>query len=286
MASVARPSLAMTTEYVTSRGCPEPYLRRIAEAGFTHIHWGHHFNTDFMYGDSEIEQIAWWLEDYQLSLLNVHGSVGLEKNYSSLLEYERQAGVDLIRNRIDLAARLSASVVILHLPIKPESIGDEPFWDQVSRSLEDVSRFAFERGVRIAMENRPNDDFLWINMLLHRFDSAFLGVCYDAGHGNIGHCGLGPLDAVKDRLYAIHLHDNDGEGDQHDLPFSGTVAWQKLVPILAASAYRGPVTIESNIRGYDMSEEVFLEKAREAGQALDRMIVHARGELDGGQVMD
>ena len=276
MAPDARRLLAMTTEYAVSRGCPEPYLRRIAEAGFTHIHWAHHFNTDFMYGDSEIEQIAWWLEDYGLTLLNVHGSVGFEKNYSSLLEYERQAGVDLIRNRIDFAARLSASVVILHLPIKPETIRDQAFWDQVSRSFEDVSRFAYERGVRIAIENRPADDFIWLRMLLNRFDSDLMGLCYDAGHGNIGPCGLVHLDALRDRLLAIHLHDNDGAGDQHDLPFSGTVAWQKLIPLLAGSAYQGPITIESNIRGYDMTDDVFLEKAYEAGLALDRMLNLAR----------
>ena len=31
--------LSMTSDYVPASGCPEPYLRSIAAAGFTHVHW-------------------------------------------------------------------------------------------------------------------------------------------------------------------------------------------------------------------------------------------------------
>ena len=45
--------LSMTSDYVTETGCPEPYLRRIAEAGFSRVHWCHQWNTDFLYADCE-----------------------------------------------------------------------------------------------------------------------------------------------------------------------------------------------------------------------------------------
>ncbi len=37
--------LAVATDFNGSGGDPEPALRRIAEAGFTHLHWCHQWNT-------------------------------------------------------------------------------------------------------------------------------------------------------------------------------------------------------------------------------------------------
>ena len=64
--------LSLTTDYATDTGNPEPYLKRIAEAGFSHVHWCHHWNTDFLYSPYEIAQIAEWLDDFGLRLLDLH----------------------------------------------------------------------------------------------------------------------------------------------------------------------------------------------------------------------
>ena len=57
-------------------GNPGPYLRRMAEAGFSCIHWGHHWNTAFLYSDYEIDQIARWLQEYGLQLNDRHDNDG------------------------------------------------------------------------------------------------------------------------------------------------------------------------------------------------------------------
>ena len=108
--------LSITSDYCQSTGNPEPYLRRIARAGFSHVHWCHQWNTDFFYSKPEIEQIAAWFEEYQLSLLDLHASHGQEKNWGSEHEYARLAGVELVKNRIEMATRLGGEVIILHLP--------------------------------------------------------------------------------------------------------------------------------------------------------------------------
>jgi hypothetical protein len=71
--------LSETTSYMKSTGSPEPYLRRIAETGFSHIHWGHQWDTDFIFSKGEIEEIRRWLKDFGLQMLNLHGSAGVEK---------------------------------------------------------------------------------------------------------------------------------------------------------------------------------------------------------------
>jgi len=84
--------LSITSDYVESCGNPQPYLERIAAAGFTHIHWCHHWNTDFLYSKPEIDQIKHWFADYNLRLLNLHASQGKEKYWCSSVAYQRQAG--------------------------------------------------------------------------------------------------------------------------------------------------------------------------------------------------
>ncbi len=75
-------ALSMTSDYVTSTGCPEPYLEGIAQAGFSHVHWCHQWCTDFLYSDSEIHQITEWFERFGLKLLDLHASAGQEKNWA------------------------------------------------------------------------------------------------------------------------------------------------------------------------------------------------------------
>lgn len=255
--------LSMTSDYAKDTGDPSPYLRRIAEAGFSHIHWCHHWNTDFIYSRWEIEQIEKWLGDYGLRLLDLHGSAGNEKDWASAEEYQRLAGVELVRNRIEMTAFLSADVVIMHVPHDPEAA-------PVRRSLDQLEPFARERKVRIAIEN---GSFEAIAKLLSEYDPHYLGLCYDSGHGNKDGAGLDHLESLKDRLISVHLHDNDGSGDQHKPLFTGTVDWPRLARIVAQSAYTKCVSMELSIRnsGFD-DETAFLKKAFEDGTAFAHMI--------------
>lgn len=271
--------LAVTSDYAKSTGCPEPYLRQIAEAGFSHVHWCHHWNGDFVYSVHEVEQIANWLAEFGLQLLDLHASQGQEKYWLSTQEYERLAGLELVKNRVEMTARLASDVIILHVPAAPQALAAtkerEALWTQLRRSLDDLSPFAADRGVRIAIENMAGDGDHWalIRDLFAEYGPEYLGLCYDSGHGNIANPGLDHLEALKDRLISVHLHDNDGQSDQHRLPFSGTVDWERLTRIIAESAYTKCLSLEVSMRQSEISDEkVFLAKAFEAGMALAEMV--------------
>jgi len=263
--------LSITSDYKTSTGCPEPYLRRIAEAGFSHVHWCHQWNTDFAYLDCEVVAIEAWFRELGLHLTDLHGSVGPEKHWGSAREHERLAGVELVRNRVEMAARLGSDVVIMHLPSLPE---DEPngdaHWERMWRSLDAIGPVARACGVRIAIEN---GDFDAIEHVFARYGPDSVGLCYDAGHGNLIPDGLDRLGRVLDRLISIHLHDNDGDGDQHKLLFSGTVDWPRLAGLIARSPYAKPVSMESTMAKYeDLDETTFLSRAHEAGTTFAKMV--------------
>ncbi len=271
--------LSVTSDYAADTGCPEPYLKRIAEAGFTHVHWCHHWNTDFLYTAPEIDQIKRWFEDLGLSLNDLHGSVGPEKNWGAEREHERLAGVDLVRNRLEMTSRLGSDVVIMHLPGPPkEEEKRAAHWDRMWRSLDELEPVSRSTGVRIALENEPIER---IERVLARYPAEYVGLCYDSGHGNARADGRGldGLERLKDRLISVHLHDNDGTGDQHNLLFSGTVDWDRLARIMAASSYAKPTNMEVTTKGsgYEGNEEEFLKKAFETGTTFARMVEKCRG---------
>lgn len=255
--------LSVTTDYATDRGNPEPYLRRIAEAGFTHIHWCHHWCTDFLYSRWEIDQIEQWLKDYGLRLLDLHASAGREKNWGSQREYERLAGLELVRNRIAMAAQLGSGVIIMHAP------GDSTP-ELYRQSLNELRVYALEHGVRIAIENGNMSE---IGEMLSECDADYVGLCYDAGHGNMAGDGLDMLEQLKDRLISVHLHDNDGAGDLHNPLFSGTGDWERLAGIMAASSYDKCVSMEVTMPNSGIEDEAeFLRQAFDTGKTFTEMI--------------
>jgi sugar phosphate isomerase/epimerase len=266
--------LSITTDYVEDTGCPEPYLRQIAEAGFTHIHWCHHWNTDFLYSRPEIEQIAAWMGDFGLSMTDLHASAGREKGWGSPREYERLAGVELVKNRIEMAARLGSDVIIMHLP----GGAIDTWWRPISTSLDELQPYAAIHGVRIAIENGNSDEsFDAIERVLAAYGPDYLGLCYDSGHANMFEGGLRRFEKLKDRLISIHLHDNDGTGDQHNLIFSGTTDWSRVAVTLASSSYEKCVSMEVTMRNSGIDDEqAFLQRAFETGTEFTATVEEQR----------
>ncbi len=256
--------IALNTDIFNDTGCPAPYLRAIAEAGFTHIHWCHQWSTDFLYGDAEIRQIKVWFQEYGLTLLDIHGSVGPEKNWFASEEYMRAAGVELVANRMRMFRALEGEgALMMHLPcvMSHSNAADRANalaqLDNLRRSLDELMPLSRELHVPIAVENFGYDTFEIIESLLKEYPEDFLGLCYDSGHGHIGDDkGLDHLEANKARLMALHIHDNDSTCDQHQPPFYGTLDWERFASILKASPYPRPISFELSGRHTPFSENL------------------------------
>jgi sugar phosphate isomerase/epimerase len=284
--------LSITTDYQSSQGDPLPSLRAIAEAGFTHIHWCHQWNTDFIYHPSEIKQIAQWLRDLGLTLADTHGSEGKEKFWYSPQEYARLAGIELVKNRIDFTAELGGDAVVMHA--YPETAYPELaqfnglIFDQLRRTLDELQPYARERGIKIALENLIDfagvqagavraaeavDNFDLILRVYAHYGPEYIGFCYDSGHAILGRNRMDRLAPLMERLCVLHLHDNDGQGDLHLLPFAGAVDWGLAAQLIAASPYEKPISYEVSIHNTGIGEErAFLQQAYAAGTRFAAMI--------------
>lgn len=270
--------LALTSDFQGDSGCPEESMRAIAAGGFTHIHWCHHWNTDFLYGPAEIRQIARWFREMGLKLLDLHGSAGQEKCWWSQREYERLAGVDLVSNRIRMTEQLGGGTVVMHVPLLPEGVETTPDYDPLRRSLDALTPVTRKCGIPLALENMPHDNFHLLDKLLAEYGPDVIGICYDCGHGNIGlGRGLDHMETLKARLAAVHLHDNDGVGDKHWVPFTGTVDARRLSRLLATSGYRGCISLESNTNSIPQANRgTFVADAFQAAGRLTEMVAAAR----------
>lgn len=70
--------------------------------------------------------------------------------------------------------------------------------------------------------------------------------CYDTGHGLLlGRDPYGSLLQIGDRVEALHIHDNDGNNDQHVMPYTGRLDWERFIKGLKAIGYQGALCFES-----------------------------------------
>lgn len=81
------------------------------------------------------------------------------------------------------------------------------------------------------------------------FKSEYVSVCWDFGHANLmGNNDEKVLEYVGDRIKCTHVHNNDGNLDQHYLPSQGSIEWEKLMPTLRKVGYSGDLTLELNYK--------------------------------------
>lgn len=113
--------LSITTDCAADTGDPSPSLRAIAAAGFTHIHWCHHWNTDFLYSTWEIDQIKAWLDECGLQLLDLHGSAGQSDQHKPLFS----GTVDWPRLAAILARSAYTKCASMEVVMRNSGIDDE-----------------------------------------------------------------------------------------------------------------------------------------------------------------
>lgn len=250
--------ISMTSDYCGGTGDFHRPLRMIGEAGFTHIMWCHQWNTDFIYTSCEIDEIKKAMRDYGIALLDIHGSAGVEKSWFSEIEYRRRAGVDMVRNRIEMMDALEGTgTVVMHSPalrFRNYFASDEEMeaatklntlrYDSMRRSIDELLPVLEKYQVKLAIENTITETWEMLNRTFAAYPAHLVGLCYDSGHCNIKYDGTGEFAACADRLICTHLHDNDGLGDLHQPPFYGTIDWEKVTSIIAGAKDLGIINFE------------------------------------------
>lgn len=175
-----------------------------------------------------------------------------DENLAAPDESDRIRAVEKTRECIIAAARLGASVVVVHPGVNMGENPDVP--GMIARSVESIRHLATAaeaNGVRIAVESLP-PSYLGgridqLREIVDGVESDAVGVCLDTGHAHLGGDVAEWIHALGRRIIAIHMHDNDGTGDQHLPPGEGSIDWPRVAEALQVVEYCEPITLESTI---------------------------------------
>lgn len=142
------------------------------------------------------------------------------------------------------------------------------------RRIEQLIKLAEHLKIQLAFENVRKSEH--VRYVLDSFLSPYVGLCYDSGHEHIWSPDIDWLNEYGTRVFAVHLHDNNGDSDLHLIPFDGTIDWIKKTKQIAKSSYTGTITIESEMHASQLYEkdglESFLSHAYEKGEKLAEAI--------------
>ncbi len=276
----------------------ELQISRLKNAGISHVHWCYDWDGEYMLSQWEIIQIAELLGKYGMKVKAIHGAEGTSrgkvvdgvnrfinrtrlpekrKDITNPCEYNRQAGVELVKNRIDLAAAIGAKEVVLHLVIPYEDFNNIPgakekWYEQVFKSFDQIEPYCRAKRIRIAIENMICTPIQYqiekLEKLFERYDLDYMGFCCDTGHSNLMSPGDKKTDEFTDyrilinkfkhRLIALHINDNKGidwslspdhdgaiaKSDRHMIPYRGNLDWDYICREIADSPYELPLTLE------------------------------------------
>jgi sugar phosphate isomerase/epimerase len=138
--------------------------------------------------------------------------------------------------------------------------------DRIIKLVETAEKY----NINLALENIERSDYL--EEIYSDIKSDRLGFCYDSGHANCFSEGSDLLDKFGSKLMALHLHDNDGVCDLHNLPGDGNIDWKTIMSKIKGNNYHGALSLEAN-RPYPPidpleSPQEYLKKAFDAAQKL------------------
>ena len=155
---------------------------------------------------------------------------------------------------IECSAEAGAKIVVVH-PDMDASI------EENVELYQKYVEFAKEHGVLVATENMlirrlldepRKSSFVTPERIKPLFelikDQNFV-MCLDVGHAEIGIANTSSvemIDCFKNKIRALHLHDNDKNLDSHQIPFSMNIDFPPIMRALKENGYDGDITLEAD----------------------------------------
>lgn len=212
----------------------------IRENGFRNIEtWGMppHFPLGNIPGIKSLSEV---LDDLGITIQSVHGPFyrsvphALAGEWLSLCDpapQKRREAHDLILLAMEAMNILHSRVLVIHsgLPEKKKRKGQE----LLQENLMKLATLAEKNEIMLALENGPESSsgVATTVAVVEEIHSPALGICLDIGHANV-EPGMNPLRAIQlsgPHLVNLHVSDNYGLADEHNVPGAGTIQWGQII---------------------------------------------------------
>lgn len=193
---------------------PEERMKQIKCAGFDSVMfwWGEEFEKT----DGSRYELIKCAFDNGLSVNTIH----FPSTHADWLwreEFRKRYVREMIEALRD-CARFGCENLVIHTTRK---LITPPYNEAGLEALSEAVRTAEKEGVNIAVENTRFPDYN--KYIYENLSSDRLTLCYDTGHEHCYTKGFDVLSAFGERLSTTHIHDNNGEEDQHHLIGEGNI---------------------------------------------------------------
>jgi len=212
-------------------------------------------HLDYANRKAHVKEIAEWFRASGIPLNSVHaplyadyewGRAGAPPvNVASTDRAARVEAMDEIKRALEIAEQIPFRFLIQHLGVGNESF-DEKKFEAAMTSIEHLRAFAKPLGVRILLENIPNElsapeKLVEMNQSAH-FDDV--GVCFDFGHAHITSSVREAFQILQKHISSTHVHDNAKDKDSHLWPGAGTIDWKEAMELVRSAPQRPPILLE------------------------------------------
>jgi sugar phosphate isomerase/epimerase len=212
-------------------------------------------HLDYANRKQHLREIADWFRSSGVPLHSVHapmygdyewGRTGAPPvNVASTDRAGRVEAMDEIKRALEIAEQIPFRFLIQHMGTGGESFDDRKF-EAAMTSIEHLRAFAKPLGVRILLENIPNElsvpDKLVDFIRTSHFDD--LGVCFDIGHAHLMGSVSEAFETLKSHILSTHLHDNAKDRDSHLWPGQGSIDWKEGMVLLRSAPQVPPLLLE------------------------------------------
>jgi len=237
------------------------------------------FRGHFDYANrrQHVVEIASWFKTSGAKLHSVHSPMFSNYEWGRVMEPiniadpERKGRIDAmdeIKRALEIAEHVPFRFLIQHVGVGNESF-DERKFDAAMTSVEHLRAFAKPLGVRILLENIPNELSTPDKLLelLHVAHFEDVGICFDTGHAHIMSNIPAAFETLKDHIQSTHVHDNKGDNDAHLWPGDGTTDWKNTMELLRSAPHTPPLLLE--IEGENKTAQQITTGMTEAYRKLD-----------------
>jgi sugar phosphate isomerase/epimerase len=181
---------------------------------------------------TRIKKVEEFADSYDLRL-TVHSPI-LDMNIASATSTFRSESIRQVLRSIDNAARLGAELVVVHPGQRTPLDYFDPkiHWNTNRESLRKILGYGEAAGVMIGVENMPAGHPFLLQKSSEFVDLIGEGLplkmTLDVGHANTTSQLKSFLLLMKPRIAHVHLHDNNGQQDDHLVVGKGTIDWTFL----------------------------------------------------------
>lgn len=195
-------------------------------------------------------------KEYVLNLKKIGEKYGMTCNQAHAPFPSFIKGIEpyIIRS-IECAALAGAKVIVIH-PCNDATN------EENAAMFKFYLKYAHKFNIKIASENMWNwdlekdcasaascsnhNEYL---KLINLVNDPYFSACVDVGHAAMMGDNTNPskmIETLSSHVSCLHLHDNNGKLDNHQIPFSRKIDFDKIIKALVKINYTGDFTLEAD----------------------------------------